>query len=137
MNQLALSYALEEPSAYQSHYTFTAAKYDEMTWQRLLPNSLEGYRYHLAFELGHVDGFKTGYVSVSKYGTVVCIAPIFITDYALDTTVQGRVKTLTERLKKWMPKLLTIRLLCVGSPVTDSAQIGYFKDQPLDPKMIQ
>jgi predicted N-acyltransferase len=137
MNQLALTYAVEEPSAYQTHYTFSAAKYDEMTWQRLLPNSLEGYRYHLAFELAHVDGFKTGYVSVSKAGAVVCIAPIFMTDYALDTTVQGRVKTLTERLKTWMPKLLTIRLLCVGSPVTDSAQIGYFKDQPLDPKMIQ
>lgn len=137
MNQLALSTADEAPSAYATHYTFTAAKYDEMTWQRLLPDSLEGYRYHLAFELGRVAGFKTGYVSVSKAGAVVCIAPIFITDYALDTTVQGRVKTLTQRIKNWMPKLLTIRLLCVGSPVTDCAQIGYFKDQAIDPKMIQ
>ena len=135
--QLTLSYDQSESSRYESHYTFTAAKYDEVTWQRLLPNSLEGYRYHLAFELGRVTGFKTGYISLSKAGTVVCIAPIFVTDYALDTTVQGPMKALTQQLSKWLPNLMTVRLLCVGSPVTDSAQIGFFKDLPLDAEMIK
>jgi len=132
-----LSYGQSEPTLYESHYTFTAAKYDEMTWQRLLPNSLEGYRYHLAFEAGKISGFKTGYISLSKGGAVVCIAPIFVMDYALDTTVQGSMKTLTQRISKWFPNLMTIRLLCVGSAVTDSAQIGFFKDQPLDAEMVK
>jgi len=135
--QLAMSYDKFESLRYEAHYTFTAAKYDETTWQRLLPNSLEGYRYHLAFELGKVVGFKTGYISVSKGSAVVCIAPIFVTDYALDTTVQGPIKSLTQHLTKWLPKLMTIRLLCVGSPVTDSAQIGFFKDAPLDAELIK
>jgi predicted N-acyltransferase len=135
--QLAMNYHQSELMRYEAHYTFTAAKYDETTWQRLLPNSLEGYRYHLAFELGKVAGFKTGYISLSKAGAVVCIAPIFVTDYALDTTVQGPMKSLTQHLTKWFPNLMTVRLLCVGSPVTDSAQIGFFKDAPLDTDMIK
>ncbi|MEI8362481.1 MAG: GNAT family N-acetyltransferase [Betaproteobacteria bacterium] len=137
MTQLAFTMSSEGLPSYETHYTFTAAKYDECTWQRLLPDSLEGYRYHLAFELGCVEGFKTGYISVSKAGAVVCIAPIFITNYALDTTVQGRMKAITRRVSQWLPSLMTVRLLCVGSPVTDSAQIGFFKDQPLDAEMIR
>jgi len=134
--QLARSYDESESPRYETHYTFTAAKYDETTWQRLLPNSLEGYRYHLAFELGRIVGFKTGYISLSKAGTVVCIAPIFITNHALDTAVQGDMKAVTHHLSKLLPNQRTVRLLCVGSPVTDSAQIGFFKDQPLDAEMI-
>jgi predicted N-acyltransferase len=135
--QIALSYNPAPSSDFDAHYTFTAAKYDEATWQRLLPNSLEGYRYHLAFELGKVAGFKTGYISITKSGTVVCIAPIFITDYALDTTVQGLMKTFTQNLSRLLPKLMNVRLLCVGSPVTDSAQIGFFRDQPLDIDVVR
>ncbi len=135
--QFARKYDQSELQRYETHYTFTAAKYEETTWHRLLPNSLEGYRYHLAFELGKVVGFKTGYISLSKAGTVVCIAPIFVTDYVLDTALQGPMKSLTHNLKKWLPHLTTVRLLCVGSPVTDSAQIGFFKDLPLDSEMIR
>lgn len=42
--QIALSYNPAPSSDFDAHYTFTAAKYDEATWQRLLPNSLESYR---------------------------------------------------------------------------------------------
>jgi predicted N-acyltransferase len=135
--QLVTTFEQSEIARYDAHYTFTAAKYDELTWQRLLPNSLEGYRYHLAFEISKVKGFKVGYISLSRGGAVVCIAPIFITDYVLDTTVQGPMKSFTQQLVKWLPNLMTVRLLCVGSPVTDSAQIAYIKDFPIDPEMIK
>lgn len=135
--RLDLNYDQLDLPKYETHYAFSAAKYHETVWHRLLLNSLEGYRYHLAFELGKVEGFKIGYLSVLKAGTVVCIAPIFITDYALDSTVQGPMKSLTRRLSRMLPNLMTVRLLCIGSPVTDSAQIGYFKDQPVDAEMIK
>lgn len=121
---------------YTSHYTFTACKYDELTWQRLLPKSLEGYRYHLAFELAKVEGFKVGYVSILKGQTVAMLVPVFITNYFLDTTVQGALKNVTSRIQKWLPNLLSIKLLCVGSPITDSAQIAFLRDQPLDPEIL-
>lgn len=135
--QLALSDNRDESYRYETHHTFITANGDEAAWQGLMQDSLEGYRYHLAFESGKVSGFKTGYISVSKAGVSVCIAPIFITDYALDTTVQGSIKTFTRHLSKWLPKLMTLRLLCVGSPVTDSAKIGYSKDQPLSAELVK
>ncbi|MEI7575090.1 MAG: GNAT family N-acetyltransferase [Methylotenera sp.] len=135
--QMTLSHNLTDLLGFDAHYTFTAAKYDEATWQRLLPNSLEGYRYHMAFELANVEGFKVGYISIAKSGSVICIAPIFITDYSLDSTVQGPTKIFTRQLSRLMPKLMNVRLLCVGSPVTDSAQIGFFRDQPLNAEIIK
>lgn len=137
MTMAALDNDRHEQPRYEAHHAFMVTDGDEANWQRLLPNCLEGYRYHLAFDLGHVAGFKTGYISLSKDGDVVCIAPIFITDYALDTTVQGTIKTFTRSISKWLPRLMTLRLLCVGSPVTDSAQIAYDKSLPLDAEIIK
>ena len=41
--QLAVSNNQSALPSYETHYAFSAAKYSEITWQRLLPNSLEGY----------------------------------------------------------------------------------------------
>lgn len=126
----------DDKPRYATRHAFLATVDDAANWQRLLPNCLEAYHYHLAFDLGQVSGFKTGYISILKDGEVVCIAPFFITDYALDTTVQGAMKTFTRSINKWLPALMTLRLLCVGSPVTDSAQIAYDKTLPIDPEII-
>ena len=98
---------------------------DIAAWQALLPQSLEAYPYHLAFALANIEGFKTGYVTVFSEEIAVLIAPIFVMDYALDTTVQGKLKAVTTKIRGLFPKLMTLRLLCVGSAVTDSAQIGF------------
>ena len=96
-------------------------------WQSLLPNSLETYSYHLAFAQANIEGFKTGFVTVFEAEKVVLIAPTFVMDYALDTTVQGKLKVFTTKIRGMFPKLMNLRLLCVGSAVTDSAQIGFEK----------
>ena len=132
-----LDFNQDPQSRYAARHAFMATEDDAADWQRLLPNCLEAYHYHLAFDLGHIAAFKTGYISVLKDAEVVCIAPIFITDYALDTTVQGTMKTFTRTLSKWLPRLMTLRLLCVGSPVTDSAQIAYDKNLPIDADIIK
>ena len=94
-------------------------------WQGLLPQSLEAYHYHLAFAQANIEGFKTGFITVFEAKIPVFIAPVFVMDYALDTTVQGKLKTYTSKLRSLFPKLMSLRLLCVGSAVTDSAQIGF------------
>ncbi len=98
---------------------------DLAAWQTLLPNQLEAYHYHLAFAEANIQDFKTAYVTVFEQEKPVLVAPIFVMDYALDTTVQGKLKTLTTKIRKLFPTLLTLRLLCVGSAVTDSAIIGF------------
>ena len=108
---------------------------DIAAWQALLPQSLEAYHYHLAFAQANIEGFKTGYVTVFESEKAVLIAPVFVMDYALDTTVQGKLKGCTTKLRGLFPKLMNLRLLCVGSAVTDSAQIGF--NSSLNAEIIQ
>ena len=116
--------------------SFSAAKFEETLWDKLLANDAESYRYHLAFEIGKIEGFKTGYVAVKRGGVIVCIAPYFITDYRLDTTVQGALKNVLTKIRDYLPNLFSIRLLCVGSPITDSCKIGIANDYPFDGDML-
>jgi hypothetical protein len=133
--QIAMTTAYEE-SLYTTERSFTAAKYEETVWDRLLPGDAESYRYHLAFELGKVEGFRTGYAAVRRGGIVVCLAPYFITDYGLDSTVQGPLKRFTNGLQGYAPGLSNLKLLCVGSPITDSAKLGITRDYHFDPDMV-
>ncbi|HEY8118848.1 MAG TPA: GNAT family N-acetyltransferase [Methylophilaceae bacterium] len=136
MQQIAMSAAPSQASLYTTEHSFSAAKYEEATWDRLLPGDAESYRYHLAFDLSKVEGFKTGYAAVRRGGIVVCLAPYFITDYRLDSTIQGPIKRFTSWVNGIAPGLLSLRLLCVGSPVTDSGKIGITHDYPFDPEII-
>lgn len=108
---------------------------DIAAWQALMPQSLEAYHYHLVFAQANIKGFKTGYVTVFESEEAVLIAPVFVMDYALDTTVQGKLKVCTTRLRSLFPALMNLRLLCVGSAVTDSAQIGF--NSSLNAEIIQ
>lgn len=137
-NQLMpLQFSVSQRAKYSTERSFSAAKYEETLWDKLLNNSAESYRYHLAFEIGKVEGFKTGYVAVKRGGVVVCIAPYFVMDYRLDTTVQGSLKYFLNKVSQYLPNLLNIRIVCVGSPVTDSCKIGISKEYPLDPEMLK
>lgn len=134
---MSMSPNTSQLAKYSIERSFSAAKFEEAIWDKLLLNDAESYRYHLAFEVSNVAGFKSGYIAVKRRGVVVCLAPYFITDYRLDTTVQGRLKHLLNKISQFAPKLLSLRLLCVGSPVTDSCKIGLSKDYPFDPEMIK
>lgn len=115
---------------YTAHYIpFSAdnAQADIAAWQTLLPQLLEAYHYHLAFAQANISGFKTGYITVLEAEKPILISPIFVMDYALDCTIQGKLKIFTTKLRDVFPKLMNLRLLCIGSAVTDSAQIGFSK----------
>ena len=121
---------------YTTERSFCAAKFEETLWDKLLANDAESYRYHLAFEISKVVGFKIGYVAVKRGGIIICIAPYFITDYRLDTTVQGALKNVLIKIRDYLPNLFSIRLLCVGSPITDSCKIGIANDYPFDGEIL-
>ena len=114
-------------TAHYSPFSKDNSNADIAAWQSLLPGSLEAYHYHLAFAQANIAGFKTGYVTVFESEKPIFVAPIFVMDYALDSTVQGKLKTATTKIRSIFPNLMTLRILCVGSAVTDSAQIGFIK----------
>lgn len=138
--QTALTFPMThvpQPSALTAEIGYSAAKFPEEIWKSLMKDDLEGYRLHLAFDSANVQGFKTGYIAIKKNQVVVCLAPFFITDYALDTTVQGKLKTLLQAIRKQCPSLMQVKLLCVGSPVTDACKLTLHPDYPYDPAVMQ
>jgi predicted N-acyltransferase len=56
---------------------------------------------------------------------VLSVVPAFLTEYRLDTTVQGAAKRVTDRLSRRFPKLLSIPLASLGSPVTEACRAGF------------
>lgn len=125
-----------QPPSYYAEVGYSAAKFSENVWESLLKNDLEGYRMHLAFDSANVAGFKTGYIALKRHQVVVCLAPFFITDYALDSSVPGKLKTLLQNVRERLPFLLKLKVLCIGSPVTDSCKMAVHPDYPLDPAML-
>lgn len=77
---------------------------DRAQWEALQrPDPLESYDYLLAVEEAGLPGFAWRYVLVEDAGELVAAAPIFLTDYALETTLVGAGKALLEGMRRVFP----------------------------------
>jgi predicted N-acyltransferase len=104
----------------------TLRQVDPDDWNALFPGEIEDYDYLAAVEAAGLQGFDWRYVLVESGGRLLAAAPGFITEYALDTTLEdGPGKRLAKVLRGTLPRLMTLRLACLGSPCTETAQIGW------------
>ncbi|MES2404736.1 MAG: GNAT family N-acetyltransferase [Pseudomonadota bacterium] len=92
---------------------------------RLFPHELEDHAYLRAIERADLAGFRYRYFTVRDGDQWLAAAPAFITDYRLDTTVQGGLRHITESLASVFPRLLRIPMLSLGSPVTERCRVGF------------
>ena len=90
-------------------------------WDACFPGDPEGWAYYEAVERSGLPGFTLLVFEVHRDGIPVVVVPGFITEYRLDTTVQGVWKTLLRPLAP----LLTLRLLGLGSPAADKCHLGF------------
>jgi hypothetical protein len=104
------------------------AEADRSQWQALFPDAIEDYDYLAAVEEAGLDGFRWRYALAYEDGELIAAAPAFITEYPLDTTLGGAGRRVAERLRKLFPDALTLRLGCLGSPCTETAQFGFRPD---------
>lgn len=93
-------------------------------WDSLFPDELERFDYLHAVEHCGLEGFRFFYMGVERQGRLICAAPGFITDYALDTTLTGPARDTAAALCRLAPRLLRPKLACLGSPCTETALIG-------------
>ncbi len=93
-------------------------------WDKCFPGEAEGWAYHRAVEGAGLPGFEFRYLVVEESGTALAVAPAFMTEYNLGTTVQGASRSALERVAQVIGRLLTLRLLCIGSPLTDKCALG-------------
>jgi len=94
-------------------------------WDRCFPGDPENWAFYRACELAGPPGFEWYYAAILADGRPVALAPAFGTQYRLDTTVQGPMKQVTDRLYRLFPSLLSLRLLAMGSPVAEICHVGF------------
>jgi Peptidogalycan biosysnthesis/recognition len=116
-----------DPSPNQSlitEHSSSTPHCDAAIWQSLLPKDSQDYQLYLAFEQGKIADFKTGYIAIKQGNTVVGKAPYFVTDYLLPTKANSIFKRILAKISLLLPQLFTVRVLCLGSPVTYSCKIA-------------
>jgi predicted N-acyltransferase/multidrug transporter EmrE-like cation transporter len=118
----------------ESRVVETLAAVDRQAWDALFPHEVERYDYLAAVEAAGLEGFGFRYVLVEKDGRLVAAAPAFITRYALETTVDGAARSFLRGLGKIAPGLVALRLACLGSPCTETAQLGLAPEMRTGPE---
>lgn len=103
-------------------------------WDRCFAGEAENWAFYHATEKAGIPAFDWFYIVVHEDGQPRALVPGFVTDYRLDTTVQGPLKRWTERLTRWLPGLMTLRLVSLGSPVAEICHIGFAPGLPDDQK---
>jgi predicted N-acyltransferase len=98
---------------------------ERQQWDVCFPGEVENYDYLLAIEESALEGFSFRYLTAWNGSVLQSASPMFLTDYSLDTTLQGAGKKLLCRIKNALPKLLTLKLACLGSPCTEHSAIGF------------
>ncbi len=101
------------------------AQFDRVEWDRCFPAELESWDYYRAVENARLPDFEFCYLGLRQAGQLVAVVPAFMTDYSLDTTVQGGWKRLTGAIDRYFPDLFCVRILCLGSPVSEICHLGF------------
>jgi hypothetical protein len=101
-------------------------------WNSCPPGQLEDFDYLAAVEASGLDGFDFRYVVVSDQGRPVAVAPGFICDYPLDTTLNGAGRGLVGAVRRLAPRAFTVRLAALGSPCTEEVGLGVAPDIAAD-----
>jgi len=125
--------ALVQPlqiAAPQPRLETTIAAIGKGAWEGCFPGELEGYEYLLAVEHAGIAGFEWRYVTLEENGVTLAAMPAFLTDYPLDTTLEGTPKRLIQRLRRLFPRFLMLKLACLGSPMTECGAAGFHSSVP-------
>ena len=102
----------------------TLYEIDKQQWDVCFPGEVENYDYLLAIEESALAGFSFRYLTARQGSTLQSGTPCSSL-ISLETTLQGFGRTLTSRIKSAFPKLLTLKLACIGSPCTECGVIGF------------
>ncbi len=98
---------------------------DRDAWDNLNPGKGEDWTYLAALETVPPPGFKLGAVVVERGDKLIAAAPVFRTTYRFDTSLQGRMRRITDRIHRLVPRAVSMDVMSLGSPLADSSLIGF------------
>jgi predicted N-acyltransferase len=99
-------------------------------WNACFPGELEDYAYFLVTEQAGIAGFQFYYLTVVDQGIILAATTLFLTEYALATTLPGFWK----RFLPWR-----LKLACLGAPETECCPLGFHPTIPEahQPQLLQ
>ncbi len=99
-------------------------------WNRLFPGAAEDWGYFRGCELARSQHFTFSAIAVYDGPRLVAAAPLFRLDFRLDTTLPANFKKAADWLARIAPRLVSMPVLGLGSPMTEECPIGI--DSELD-----
>lgn len=95
-----------------------------LAWNGCQPGRLEDFDYLAAVEAAGLEGFDFRYVVITDQGRTVAVAPGFLCDYPLDTTLNDVGRGLVGAIRRVAPRAFMVRLAALGSPCTEEVGLG-------------
>ncbi|MDX2205435.1 MAG: hypothetical protein NW223_21985 [Hyphomicrobiaceae bacterium] len=122
----AAAAALNLPeNGYEAHVYASIGQLSRERWTALFPDDAEGWDYYLACEASPPPAFSFSAVGVHRGGELVAAAPVFRLSYRLDTPMQGAWASLGEWLNRYVPRLVNLPVMGLGSPLADRCHLGF------------
>lgn len=101
-------------------------------WNACYQSDVENYDYLLAIEKANIEGFEISYIIIEDENGLCGCAPIFFTNYDLETSLDEPLKKIVLKLKSKFPWFLRVKLAAIGSSCTEDAKIGIKKGTEQD-----
>jgi len=86
-------------------------------WNKVYPDILESYNFFRAVDASNLEQFSFYYIMVYERNKPVAATTCFLTDYSLDTSINGPLRRITNSIKRVIPRIFSIRALACGMPL--------------------
>ena len=86
-------------------------------WNSVFPDVLESYNFFKTLDESGLEQFSFYYIMVYDRKTPVGVTACFLMNYSLDTSIRGPLKRVTNRIKKVMPNIFSLKVLICGVPM--------------------
>ncbi|MCX5668921.1 MAG: GNAT family N-acetyltransferase [Candidatus Omnitrophica bacterium] len=86
-------------------------------WNKVFPKALENYYFFKNLDESNLSQFSFFYILVYDMGTCVGATSCFIMDFPLDIAIEGKLKIITNFIKRFFRKILSPKILICGSPM--------------------
>jgi predicted N-acyltransferase len=126
-------------SALRSRVAASVAEIDAAAWDACFPGEAENHAYYLACEAAARQagsGVAMRAACVEDATGVIAVAPFFMLDYRLDTPLQGRLRAFGDFLFARAPGLVSLKVLCAGSPYAERCHVGLKPGLGAEPRLM-
>lgn len=86
-------------------------------WKRVYPPVIESQSFFRVIDDSRLDQFSFYYVLAYRRNHLVGIAPCFLMDYPLDTSINGPLRRLSNAIKRASPRIFNLRAFVCGCPI--------------------